>query len=99
MVDRLLLDAYHPQQWGGTGRTLDWPSLHAFRPAIPWVLAGGLTPDNVTQALAWVSPDGIDVSSGVEVRPGYKALDQVARLFEAIRSATLHRDEQPRFSS
>ncbi|MBD2257787.1 phosphoribosylanthranilate isomerase [Pseudanabaena sp. FACHB-2040] len=84
-VDGLLLDAYHPQLLGGTGKTLDWASLQSFHPACPWLLAGGLTPDNVVDALTQLSPDGIDLSSGVEVSPGVKDLDQVKRLFERLR--------------
>ncbi|MBD0301815.1 MAG: phosphoribosylanthranilate isomerase, partial [Tolypothrix sp. T3-bin4] len=46
-VDTLLLDAYHPHLLGGTGKTLDWLILRQFRPNCPWLLAGGLTPDNI----------------------------------------------------
>jgi phosphoribosylanthranilate isomerase len=86
VVDRILLDAYHPQQWGGTGQTLDWATLQRFQPHHPWILAGGLTPDNVTTALAHLTPYGIDLSSGVEISPGHKDVGQVQRLFEALRS-------------
>ncbi|MBD0336186.1 MAG: phosphoribosylanthranilate isomerase [Cyanobacteria bacterium Co-bin13] len=84
-VDGLLLDAYHPQLLGGTGKTLDWASLQSFRPACAWLLAGGLTPDNVVNALTQLSPDGIDLSSGVEISPGIKDLDQVEQLFERLQ--------------
>lgn len=83
-VDTLLLDAYHPQQLGGTGKTLDWTNLRQFSPSCPWLLAGGLTPDNVLDALSQVSPSGIDLSSGVERTPGDKDLDKVAQLFEHL---------------
>ena len=83
-VDTLLLDAYHPQMLGGTGKTIDWQDLIEFNPALPWMLAGGLTPENVTEALWRLKPDGIDLSSGVERSPGNKDLNQVARLFQAI---------------
>jgi phosphoribosylanthranilate isomerase len=86
VVDSLLLDAYHPDVLGGTGQTLDWHQLSAFKPAIPWLLAGGLTPDNICVALSQVQPDGIDLSSGVEVSPGDKDLDLVDRLFVNLRS-------------
>ena len=86
-VDALLLDAYHPDQLGGTGRTLDWPTLQTFAPNRPWFLAGGLTPDNVLSALAQLSPDGIDLSSGVERSPGDKDLQKVRQLFDQIKSA------------
>jgi phosphoribosylanthranilate isomerase len=83
-VDTLLLDAYHPQQLGGTGLTLDWNLLQNFNPGCPWFLAGGLTPDNIIDALHQVKPDGIDLSSGVEIAPGNKDLDKVARLFARL---------------
>ncbi|QNP30343.1 phosphoribosylanthranilate isomerase [Cylindrospermopsis curvispora] len=83
-VDTFLLDAYHPQQLGGTGKTLDWQVLQSFRPALPWFLAGGLTPDNVLTALTQIHPDGIDLSSGVERSPGDKDLDKVALLFSRL---------------
>ena len=63
-VDALLLDAYHPTLLGGTGQTLDWSLLQEFKPPIPWILAGGLNPDNVLEALGTITPDGIDLSSG-----------------------------------
>ncbi|NMG08265.1 phosphoribosylanthranilate isomerase [Brasilonema sp. UFV-L1] len=85
-ADTLLLDAYHPQQLGGTGTTLDWKMLQQFSPSCPWFLAGGLTPDNILEALTQITPSGIDLSSGVERAPGDKDLDKVAKLFERLRS-------------
>jgi phosphoribosylanthranilate isomerase len=85
-VDTLLLDAYHPQQLGGTGKTLDWTMLEQFSPTCPWFLAGGLTADNILEALSQVNPSGIDLSSGVERTPGDKDLDKVAKLFEKLGS-------------
>lgn len=83
-VDTLLLDAYHPQMLGGTGHTLNWQDLAQFKPAIPWLLAGGLTANNIGEALSRLQPDGIDLSSGVERSPGDKDLAKVAQLFAAI---------------
>jgi phosphoribosylanthranilate isomerase len=85
VVDALLLDAYHPDALGGTGHTLDWQQLSAFAPPIPWLLAGGLTPDNIDTALSQLHPDGIDLSSGVEDSPGNKNLELVDRLFANLR--------------
>ena len=84
-VDALLLDAYHPTLLGGTGETLDWSTLRSFRPDCPWLLAGGLNADNVLNALETATPNGIDLSSGVENAPGDKNLEQVAKLFEQLR--------------
>lgn len=83
-VDALLLDAYHPHLWGGTGETLDWSMLQSFRPPLPWLLAGGLTPDNLQAALTSLQPSGIDLSSGVENAPGDKNLAKVEQIFQAI---------------
>jgi phosphoribosylanthranilate isomerase len=86
VVDTVLLDAYHPHLYGGTGETLNWQDLQDFRPAKPWLLAGGITPDNVEQALALLQPDGLDVSSGVERSPGDKDLRKVQALFTAVQA-------------
>ena len=83
-IDTLLLDAYHPQMLGGTGHTINWQDLSQFKPSLPWMLAGGLTPDNVKDALNRLQPDGIDLSSGVERAPGDKDLAKVELLFQAL---------------
>jgi phosphoribosylanthranilate isomerase len=84
VVDGVLLDAWVPHQLGGTGQSipLDW--LQGFSLPLPWWLAGGLTPENVGEALQLSRPDGVDVSSGVEERPGWKDLDRVRRLMAAV---------------
>ncbi len=84
VVDTILLDAYHPQLLGGTGTTLNWQDLASFHPPLPWLLAGGLTPDNILEALGKVNPQGIDLSSGVERSPGDKDLDKVKQLFTQL---------------
>lgn len=86
VVDTLLLDAYHPHLLGGTGKTIDWQILRRFNPPLPWILAGGLNPDNVRRALIAISPDGIDLSSGVERSPGDKDLSLVSKLFNNLAS-------------
>jgi len=93
VVDTLLLDAYHPQMAGGTGKTLDWQLLQAFQPACPWFLAGGLTPTNILQALQIAVPQGIDLSSGVEQAPGDKDLTKVNELFEQLRRGNWLREK------
>ena len=86
VVDTLLLDAYHPQILGGTGHTLNWQDLQQFAPSLPWLLAGGLNPSNVGSALQELTPDGIDLSSGVERSPGKKDLVKVRQLFASLKS-------------
>lgn len=83
-VSTLLLDAYHPNQLGGTGLTLDWADLRHFRPAVPWWLAGGLTPENCGRAVQLAHPQGIDLSSGVERQPGDKDLARVRDLLHNL---------------
>jgi len=80
----LLLDAHDPVRRGGTGRTIDWASASTVAAARRVVLAGGLTPENVGQAIARVKPFGIDVSSGVESSPGIKDHGRLKALFEAV---------------
>jgi phosphoribosylanthranilate isomerase len=84
VVDTFLLDAYHPQLLGGTGHTLDWSMLADFIPNRPWFLAGGLNPENISIALRHLKPDGIDLSSGVEISPGNKDLRKVEKLFAQL---------------
>ena len=88
VVDYLLLDAYHPDQLGGTGKTLDWNAIRTFSPSQPWFLAGGLTPSNVLSAIAQLSPNGIDLSSGVERSPGDKDLSKVRQLFDQLSTVS-----------
>ncbi len=88
-VDTLLLDAYHPQMLGGTGQTIDWQDLKQFKPALPWMLAGGLTPDNIVDALSRLQPNGIDLSSGVERSPGDKDLNKVIQLFKQLTNSRI----------
>lgn len=71
-LPRLLLDAYHPTLYGGTGHVTDWSMATAIARQHPILLAGSLTPDNVLQAIKTVRPWGVDVSSGVEARKGEK---------------------------
>jgi phosphoribosylanthranilate isomerase len=87
VIDTLLLDAYHPQQLGGTGKTLPWNDLKNFQPPCPWLLAGGLNPDNVLTALESLHPDGIDLSSGVERSPGDKDLEKVYQLLKNLKKS------------
>jgi phosphoribosylanthranilate isomerase len=84
---RLLLDVHDPIARGGTGRTVDWTAAAGIAAQREIVLAGGLTPDNVAEAIARVRPYGIDVSSGVERAPGIKDHGRLRALFEAVHDA------------
>ena len=78
----VLVDAYHPGSYGGTGRSADWQAAFALqsRLSVPLILAGGLTAQNVAAAIAAVRPTGVDTASGVESVPGRKD-DQLVRAF------------------
>lgn len=84
VVDALLLDAWVPDQLGGTGHRIPLEWLEGFHPNLPWWLAGGIRPETVAEILARVEPYGLDVSSGVEQRPGVKNLDRVRQLVRTI---------------
>lgn len=88
VVDALLLDAWVPNQLGGTGHRIPTEWLAGFRPPLPWWLAGGIRADRVAPLLARVAPTGLDASSGVERAPGDKDLALVQELVAAVRHAT-----------
>ncbi|MFN4260692.1 MAG: phosphoribosylanthranilate isomerase [Gemmataceae bacterium] len=71
--------------YGGTGHAAPWQLLADYRPAVPLILAGGLTPDNVAEAIRLVRPYAVDVASGVEERPGKKDAEKLRRFIEAAR--------------
>lgn len=91
-----LIDAHHPGAFGGTGRCLDWKSIGGRigggrirfgedspeREGTPWILAGGLTPENVLEAIRLARPHGVDVAGGIEATPGRKDPDRVRRFVE-----------------
>lgn len=80
----VLLDVHDPVKKGGTGKTIDWTVAASVASRRNVLLAGGLTPQNVGDAIARVRPYGIDVSSGVEVEPGIKDHGRIKALFEAV---------------
>lgn len=87
MPTAILLDGYSPKQRGGTGKTAPWKLIAESKPTdVPIILAGGLTPENVAEAVRIVKPYGVDVASGVEVNPGEK---DSARVAEFIYNARL----------
>ena len=83
----ILVDAFVEGQHGGTGQTAPWDLLAGFKPRVPLILAGGLTPENVGDAIRIVRPDGVDVASGVESSPGRKDPGRVRAFVENARTA------------
>ena len=93
-AERYVVDAAVPGEYGGTGERADWEQARLFAQASRAMLAGGLTSENVAEAIAAVSPWGVDVSSGVEREPGRKDWPAVRRF---VREAK--RLEEPRMNT
>ncbi len=87
LVSALVLDAWRPESYGGTGHLCDWQLAQQVAARRRVILAGGLTPDNVAEAIRQVRPYGVDVSSGVESAPGRKDPDRVASFIRNSKSA------------
>jgi phosphoribosylanthranilate isomerase len=85
----LLVDASVKGAYGGTGVTADWQSAAELARRYPILLAGGLTPENVAEAVQQVSPWGVDVASGVESTPGVKDANKMKAFVKAVRSVTI----------
>ena len=86
----VLLDAHAPGSYGGTGQVLDWGAIHRERPKladIPLILAGGLTAENVADAIRIAQPDAVDTASGVEFAPGKKDPAKVRAFVAAAKRA------------
>jgi phosphoribosylanthranilate isomerase len=81
-----LLDAYHPERYGGTGETAPWERIRFYTDHHRIVLAGGLDPENVREAIRSVNPWGVDACSGIEDDPGNKDPEKSARFVERARS-------------
>jgi len=90
-VSAIFLDSGTQKMPGGTGRAFDWekaaPVVSALNGDFKFVIAGGLVPDNVGEALRLLRPYGVDVSSGVEVKPGKKDPMKVRAFVQAVRAA------------
>jgi phosphoribosylanthranilate isomerase len=86
-TDFHLFDAHHKRARGGTGESFDWELVAGDRSKIPFILAGGLTPDNVGEAISVTDPFAVDVASGVEAAPGVKDPELVSAFFDAARPA------------
>ncbi len=85
----VLLDSFREDAWGGTGHRTDWVQAAEIvnQASVPVILAGGLTPDNVQEAIRIVKPYAVDVSSGVEEKPGAKDPLKVKAFIQAVREA------------
>ncbi len=87
LPNAILLDGYRAGLHGGTGQTAPWELLGDFDPGVPVILAGGLTPENVAEAIRIVRPYAVDVASGVESSPGKKDPEKMRRFIDQAREA------------
>jgi len=83
----LLFDAPAKALPGGNGVSFQWDLLQGWEPFMPWALAGGLTPENVGEAIAITGAPLVDASSGLETAPGEKSVDLIRAFCEAVKSA------------
>lgn len=88
-TDFHLFDRRGKGLWGGTGESFDWGLLAERRSQVPAILAGGLRPDNVAEAIAVAHPYAVDVASGVEAEPGHKDHAAMTAFFEAAQAASV----------
>ncbi len=86
-VQGFVLDAFHPELYGGTGKAFDWKLVRDAERYGKIILAGGLTPGNVAEAVKEAMPYAVDVASGVEREPGVKDPEKVRQFIEAAREA------------
>jgi len=85
-VQALLLDTYKKGQVGGTGENFDWRLAREAKKYGQVILAGGLTPDNVAQAIKVAQPQAVDTASGTEAAPGRKDVEKLRAFFKAVKN-------------
>jgi phosphoribosylanthranilate isomerase len=90
-----LLDAASPDQFGGTGRSFNWDLVFGANAFGSIIIAGGLNPENVAEAVTTLHPFGVDVASGVESKPGKKDYEKMRRFIEAVRRADVALMDNP----
>lgn len=90
--DAIILDSFSKNQYGGTGKVHDWKLSRKIKEAIepiPVILAGGLTPDNIKEAILTVKPYAVDVASGIEINPGIKDHKKIKAFIETAKQINI----------
>jgi phosphoribosylanthranilate isomerase len=91
-VQAVMLDTYDPVKFGGTGHVMDWSAARKTRDLVPRLfLAGGLSPENVAQAIAAVSPYAVDVCTSLEIAPGKKDHNRVSAFIRTVHDTVVKR--------
>ena len=86
-VGAILVDAYKPGCYGGTGKISDWRLARKVKEAHQLILAGGLNTENIREAIEAVRPQAVDINSGVEISPGKKDHKKMRKIIESVREA------------
>jgi phosphoribosylanthranilate isomerase len=85
LAEYFLLDTHHTSLWGGTGESFNWRVARELAAEFPLFLAGGISAENVREAIETMRPHAVDLSSSVESSPGVKDFDRITRFFDAFR--------------
>jgi phosphoribosylanthranilate isomerase len=84
ICDFLLFDTKTDNEYGGSGKQFDWSLLEGLELGSPWILSGGLNENNITQALDYLTPSVVDISSGVETTPGQKSTEKIQSFISKV---------------
>ena len=84
-VDAILLDSWNKETYGGSGKKINSIYLRNLKLSKPWWLAGGISIEWIDEILANIKPDGLDISSSIEISPGLKDIKKTANLMEALK--------------
>jgi Phosphoribosylanthranilate isomerase len=93
-VAAILIDSRHAGLYGGTGKKANWELACRIKNKKPLILSGGLNEGNIAEAIKAVTPNALDINSGVELRPGKKDHAKIARIFDIIRHADVELNER-----
>jgi len=84
-VDAILLDSWNKETYGGSGKKIKSTNLRNLKFGKPWWLAGGISIDWIDEILTYIKPDGLDISSSIEISPGYKDIKKTENIFKLLK--------------